>query len=153
MCYLHSGLNLAKPWVPAFTHCCIGVPQPAPPRGFQTQVTCSLPAGTPEAPGCCRLTAHALRGTHRLLPVSEKRLAALQEPLLSDCEMLAGADCHYQGISPLMFHSAPLREDNYPFPLGFVRSPKPATCWINTSRCCKSFTGWPAEYFTSDSWL
>lgn len=116
-------------WIQPST-ACLGVPWPAPPWGFQTQVTRSLPAGTPEAPGCCRLTVRALHGTHRLLPVSEKCLAALQEPPLSDCETLAGADCHYQSISPLVFRSAPLRErqDDYPFPLGFVRSLKLARC-------------------------
>lgn len=51
--------------------------------GFQTQLTCNLPAGTPKAPGCCQLTAHALHGTHRLLPVSGKCLAALQEAFLT----------------------------------------------------------------------
>lgn len=117
MCYLHSGFNLAKPWLAVSKFLGLhhhGLPDPA-----NVQSACWHAKGSWMLPAHCTCPAR-----HTQAPACLWEMPGSPPGGLSDCKMLAGADCHYQSILPLVFHSALLweREDDYPFPVGFVRN-------------------------------
>lgn len=111
-CYLNSGFNLAKPRLAGSKFLGLhhhGLPDPAHVQSACWHAASSLPMPC---------TAH----TGSSLSLRNAWQTSRSHHFLTAKCWQSG--CHYQSILSLMFHSALLweREDDYPFPLGFIRN-------------------------------
>lgn len=145
MCYLHSGFNLANPWLAGSKF--LGLQHHGIPDTANVQPACWHAKGSWMLPAHCPCPAQHTQAPACLWEMPGSPPGATTFWLQNAGRVWLSLSKHF--TSHVSLCSFLRKRGLLSIPLGVCKEPGELT----HLRCCNPFTRSPKEYFTSDSWL